>query len=929
MPDGFDRRQAELMVRQQAIAEQERRKRMVEQKEEAEQDLLAFIHMFWHVVEPTTEMRDGWVLDAMCDALMAITDGHIRRLIINVSPGSMKSLLLNVFWPAWEWGPQRRPSLRYISASYNEALPERDNDRFRRVISDPVYRKLWGTDWRLTKESMSLVENTKTGWKRTTSTHSGTTGHRGDRILIDDANDPNNVESDSVRGSTTHWLREVMPDRLNNLDEGAIICLQQRTHEMDATGVLAKYGQGYQWLCYDQETEILTKRGWIPFPLLLPNDDVMAVDITTLAGQWERPLRVVEFDYSGDLIYYRSTLLDLAVTPDHRMVFKDYNDWDREEGVRPFSGRRHHWRTARASKMPNHAYLPQAIEWTGDNSPVEFGGYVWHDLAQFGAFMGWYLAEGSASAIRCTASLVQKRGARAEEIDALLRSCPFGNRVARLERKDGCSQWSIYGKQLATTLAALGTSHTKIVPRCVLDLPPYALECFVGAYMKGDGGKAGRNGRGLKASSRSKALIDGVQECYLKLGRASSVTTFMNSKRHFNGYDMPVGPMWAIYVRWSKSSRHSTKWYAKLRSSHVTTVPYEGTVHCVTVSTGAIVVRRSGKPTISGNCIPMEFDPLRIGSVVMERDEEGSPTRVWVDPRSLDTNGDQLEGLELNDKGEYNVRMGSPMAKAEGLLAWPERFSPEAMEEQKATKGPYAWSSQYSQWPGVRGGSIIRREWWKTWLGEYPEIGTVIVSLDTAVEMGTQNDYNACIAWGAFAGLQGEPLFLALAAWRERLPLAQLIAKVHDTCRERKADYLLIEHKTRGRDVYDELARLYQNMTWETVLIKPGTSDKTSRLKAVEHLFSGDYRVDPKTKIESWEGGVVWIPDRDWADEVISEVAAFPYGAHDDYVDCTSMALGFARKNGVVLRKVEWSEAEEDRQKFRRAVGVPYTIKRG
>lgn len=274
------------------------------------------------------------------------------------------------------------------------------------------------------------------------------------------------------------------------------------------------------------------------------------------------------------------------------------------------------------------------------------------------------------------------------------------------------------------------------------------------------------------------------------------------------------------------------------------------------------------------------------------------------------------------------------MAKAQGESFWPERFPEEELLRLKTTLGPYGWDSQFNQVPGVRGGAIIHRDWWKTWLSDdYPEIGTVVVSLDTAIELKETNDYNAVTAWGAFEGENGEPQFLLLEAWRDRLPLADLARRVAETCRSRRADYLVIEHKTRGRDVHDEIVRLYQHSQWQTVLLKPD-GDKVSRLKAVSHLFSGDVRKLPDGKDAEgndqfrldWFGGVVWAPDKGWADEVIEETAAFPYGAHDDYCDSVSQALGFARKNGVVLRKVEYDEEELARNRFKKQLRVPYSI---
>ena len=238
-------------------------------------------------------------------------------------------------------------------------------------------------------------------------------------------------------------------------------------------------------------------------------------------------------------------------------------------------------------------------------------------------------------------------------------------------------------------------------------------------------------------------------------------------------------------------------------------------------------------------------------------------------------------------------------------------------------------NSQYNQIPGVRGGAIVRKEWWRLWPApEYPTMGTKIVSVDTAVEQGVKNDYNACTCWGAFAGDEGQPLVLMTEAWQVREPLSQLVDRVAVTCRRQGADYLLIEHKTRGRDLHDELLRLYADAPWITVLVKVEVS-KEARLKAVEHLFSGDYRKDPMSGLEEWTGGIVHAPDKDWADEVISQVASFPYGSHDDYVDTVSMALGWIRKNGVVLRKNEFDAEEIARKRYKKPMGVPYAIKKG
>ena len=92
--------------------------------------LLNFVRDFWHTLDPKTRtLVEGWPLEAICLHLEALTFGDIpsNRLLMNVPPGFMKSLLVNVFWPAWEWGPCNMPHMRYISFSYSDEITTRDH----------------------------------------------------------------------------------------------------------------------------------------------------------------------------------------------------------------------------------------------------------------------------------------------------------------------------------------------------------------------------------------------------------------------------------------------------------------------------------------------------------------------------------------------------------------------------------------------------------------------------------------------------------------------------------------------------------------------------------------------------------------------------------------------------------------------------------
>ena len=206
--------------------------------------LIAFVRHFWSVLEPSNPFVDGWPLWAMCEHLEAVSFGEIRRLLITVPPGFMKSLLTDVFWPAWNWGPLKRPHTRWIAFSYSAHLTERDNDRFRVLISSREYQNLYGpfgTEGEgvdLRNKTTLKVLNTKTGWKLASSVGGIGTGERGDFVICDDLHNVKESESETVRAETARWFFESLSDRFNSLDSGALVMIMQRVHEDDVAGAI-------------------------------------------------------------------------------------------------------------------------------------------------------------------------------------------------------------------------------------------------------------------------------------------------------------------------------------------------------------------------------------------------------------------------------------------------------------------------------------------------------------------------------------------------------------------------------------------------------------------------------------------------------------------------------------------------------------------
>lgn len=226
-------------------------------KLDSQASLRNFIELGWHVLEPKRKFQGGWHIDAVCDALTAVSMGHIKRLLINEPPGCMKSLTTDVFWPAWEWGPFNAPSTRYVSASYSQDLTVRDNRRTRTLIQSNWYQSMWVDRFRLVSDqnAKTRFDNDHTGFKLATSVGGLSTGERGDRFVIDDPHNIKDGESEAKRRETVLWFEEVVPTRVNDPTLSAIICIMQCIHAQDVSAIILEKELGYTHLMLPMEFE--------------------------------------------------------------------------------------------------------------------------------------------------------------------------------------------------------------------------------------------------------------------------------------------------------------------------------------------------------------------------------------------------------------------------------------------------------------------------------------------------------------------------------------------------------------------------------------------------------------------------------------------------------------------------------------------------
>jgi len=252
--------------------EQEKAKRLLNTPMEslnkvlAEKSMAEFLKQLWSYIDPHPYTH-GWHIDAICEHMQYVIAGDIQRILINIPPRHMKSIGIAVGMPAWAWIDN--PSLQFLYSSYASSLSIRDGIKCRRVIESPLYQDRWGDKFKMTSDQNTKIrfDNDKGGYRLSTSVDGMTTGEGGDIIVIDDANNVKETESDTVRTATNQWFDEVMQTRLNDPQKGAIVVIQQRTHAKDLSGhILSKYGKDYYHLLlpaeYERKTKCRAFGGW-------------------------------------------------------------------------------------------------------------------------------------------------------------------------------------------------------------------------------------------------------------------------------------------------------------------------------------------------------------------------------------------------------------------------------------------------------------------------------------------------------------------------------------------------------------------------------------------------------------------------------------------------------------------------------------------
>jgi 8-oxo-dGTP pyrophosphatase MutT (NUDIX family) len=361
--------------------------------------------------------------------------------------------------------------------------------------------------------------------------------------------------------------------------------------------------------CYSEDTEILSRRGWLHFNELTYQDEV-ATRTPEGVFEWQRPGTIVWEPYEGDMVWFHSKTVDILVTPNHRMLHRVRHRHGAPDGSDEYAEA-----LTLAEDLvdqPGGVGLVATSRWEGgsdsdvvlisssDRKPGKRSSEHQKDIVfkaqDFAAFMGMWLSEGHLGSSRggdypvCVTQTPKGKGYE-EYHDLLVRI--LGREPLQVNQARS-AEWRFGSKALYEFLQTCGGhAHEKRIPRQILDMTKECLEIFWHFYWLGDGSTMRAPGRNDSqvVSTSSKGMADDFQELFQKLGRWGII---QKTEKWYPSY---IGkthrPNYRLVFRAGEVA------YAHKKDR----VPYNGMIGCVGVPNGIVYVRRNNRPLFASNTV--------------------------------------------------------------------------------------------------------------------------------------------------------------------------------------------------------------------------------------------------------------------------------------------------------------------------------------
>ena len=374
--------------------------------------------------------------------------------------------------------------------------------------------------------------------------------------------------------------------------------------------------------CYDNETEILTEKGWKYFNEVTKDDFVATLNPENEEIIYQQPLEIVKYDNYKKLYHFKTNKIDLMVTPNHKMFVKYLGGYKNSK-----------WKLTRADEVKNAIKMKKNGVWTGDDveyfilpKTTQSNGHKIKEISEMKIpmdtwlkFLGLWIAEGSSTITKIKTGFgynTQICHFNNENLDELEKELsPYFN-ICRYKEH---GKFRINNKQLAEYLQPYCYSWLKHIPEEIKKLSSRQLEILLDWYMRGDSD-------GRRCYTCSKKLVDDLQEIALKIGLSADYTVCTEKQRKINNREITQKhKQYAVSINFKQNEPEV--YQRKGKKPVVKIVDYDDFVYCVEVPLyHTLYVRRNGKTSWCGNTRTFH----RIAVAIEDAGFELRDTVMWV-----------------------------------------------------------------------------------------------------------------------------------------------------------------------------------------------------------------------------------------------------------------------------------------------------------
>lgn len=918
------------------IARADRAIQRKEEKQACEDSLLEFVRCAWPHMGESGSFIPNWHHEVIAENIETLVwEGRVeskkydignpltRSVIVNVPPRTTKSLLLSVCLHAWvwaqpedRWAPLSGPHVKFFCLSYGATLAEDLAVKVRRLIMGQWYQRNWGHQVTIRDDqaSRSNFANTKGGERISCSIEGGLLGRGGDIQICFPADEIVWTERGAI--PIGQVVAERMPIRVwsyNMVTDEIELRPLTGWHTNPGRRLLRIRTADGDLRC-TEDHRILTDRGYVEARDLRLGDNLVsgqyANGVSDLAHQ-----RLADAVPGGKTNTWLTGLRDLAamfVRQARRALASSSVRSKSQMEPRPSSADSADRRKAHAILRRNDPQSRRGFEDFSD----QFVGEVSRPVAKAAVLF----AISDVLRPRTVFQSAKRRfGAIAEYVADFLMRRAWAKERQRYETMDlPIEMFAVQGESDAGVTVDDRAGHHLARHRDVAFPGTPARQAANSPEI--------RNFVARKAFDRQPTLARIIR---IDIVHEVPASTYCVSVEH--NRNMIVGQS-CVLASNCDDAHH-------LKGAESDTQRRE------TLEGMRSLVTRVTDPRTSARILVMQR--VHRDDATNYAIENWGPTRHLMFPMKFDP-----RRADPEDEREE-----------EGELLWPEVWTEDVVRQEEKELRKYGADAQLQQAPSPKGGGIISRDWWRLWPGDYPEAesfdpiwfcalckwhakvprgqhldecpscGSMIerhvpfpefsyrlLSVDTAYGEKDDNSYSAATVWGIWHDKTEAPRAMLMRAWRGRPRLRGvpdspnpaerigLVERIHRMAAGDQVDAVLIENKSRGQDLYQELELLTREWPYQLIYTNPVVS-KEIRLESCVPLFTNER---------------VWAPDKDWADLVISEVEEQNYGhkaQHDDLSDTVSAALRHFRDSGMLSLGEEFALETRRASYFRGRTG--------